>query len=124
MATLTHPEIKIDNRKSMDSWQIESQLAEIGVPYIEVSWTDSFLISENLQNYFADIIAGYSLLELQEENKENPDLKKLREWENNSLAVIKEKRKYHHYNLKETQQLLLWLMKESKKVEQLRKNAL
>jgi hypothetical protein len=124
MATLTHPEVEIDNRKSMDSWQIESQLAEIGVPYIEVSWTDSFLISENLQNYFAEIIAGYSMLELQEENKEKPNLKKLKEWENSSLEVIQERRKYHNYNLKETQQLLLWLMKEIKKVEQLRKNEL
>lgn len=124
MATLTHPEIEIDNRKSMESWQIESQLAEIGVPYIEVSWTDSFLISENLQNYFAEIIAGYSLLELQEENKEKPNLKKLKELENSSLDIVHERRKYHQYNLKETQQLLLWLMKESKKVEQLRKNEL
>jgi hypothetical protein len=124
MATLTHSEVEIDKRNSMESWQIESQLAEIGVPYIEVSWTDEFLIRENLQNYFAEIIAGYSLLELQEENKERPDFKKLKEWERISLKVIKEKRKYHQYNLKETQQLLLWLMKESKKVEQLRKNEL
>ncbi len=124
MAPLTHPETEIDNRKSMESWQIESQLAEIGVPYIEVSWTDSFLISENLQNYFAEIIAGYSLLELQEENKEKPNLKKLKELENSSLDIVHERRKYHQYNLKETQQLLLWLMKESKKVEQLRKNEL
>jgi isopropylmalate/homocitrate/citramalate synthase len=124
METLTHPEVEIDNRKSMDSWQIKSQLAEIGVPYIEVSWTDSFLISENLQNYFAEIIAGYSLLELQEENKEKPNLKKLKELENSSLDIVHERRKYHQYNLKETQQLLLWLMKESKKVEQLRKNEL
>ncbi len=124
METLIHPEIEIDNRKSMDSWQIESQLAEIGVPYIEVSWTDSFLISENLQNYFADIIAAYSSLELQEENKENPDLKKLKDWQNSSLNIIHERRKYHQYNFIETQQLLLWLMKESKKVVQLRKNEL
>jgi hypothetical protein len=124
METLTHPKIEIDNRKSMESWQIESQLAEIGVPYIEISWTDSFLISENLQNYFADIIAGYSLLELQEESKEKPNLKKLKEWENSSLDMIHERRKYHQYNFIETQQLLLWLMKESKKVEQLRKNEL
>ena len=124
METLIHPEIKIDNRKSMESWQIKSQLAEIGVPYIEVSWTDSFLISENLQNYFAEIIAGYSMLELEEEGKDKPNLKKLKEWEESSLDVIHERRKYHQYNFMETQQLLLWLMKESKKVEQLRKNEL
>ena len=122
METLTHPEVEIDNRKSMDSWQIESQLAEIGVPYIEVSWTDEFLIRENLQNYFAEIIAGYALLELQEESKESPNVKKLKEWADNSLDMIHEKRKYYQYNLRETQQLLIWLMKESKKVEQLRKD--
>jgi hypothetical protein len=124
METLTHPEVEIDNRKSMDLCQIESQLAEIGVPYIEVSWTDGFLISENLQNYFAEIIAGYSLLELQEENKESPNLKKLKGWADSSLDMIHERRKYHQYNLEETQQLLIWLMKESKKIEQLRKNEL
>ena len=122
METLTHPEVEIDNRKSMDSWQIESQLAEIGVPYIEVSWTDEFLIRENLQNYFAEIIAGYSLLELREESKKSPNVKKLKEWADSSSDMIHERKKYYQYNFEETQHLLLWLMKESKKVEQLRKN--
>ncbi len=124
MATLTHPEVETNQRKSMESWQIESQLAEIGVPYIEVSWTDSFLISENLQNYFAEILVGYSLLESQEESKEKPNLKKLKSWQNSSLDMIHERRKYHQYNFMETQQLLLWLMKESKKVQQLRNHEL
>ena len=122
METLTHPEVEIENRKSMDSWQIESQLAEIGVPYIEVSWTDEFLIRENLQNYFAEVIAVYSLLELHEESKKSPNVKKLKEWADSSSDMIHERRKYYQYNFEETQQLLLWLMKESKKVEQLRKN--
>ena len=122
METLTHPEVEIENRKSMDSWQIESQLAEIGVPYIEISWTDEFLIRENLQNYFAEIIAVYSLLELHEESKKSPNVKKLKEWADSSSDMIHERRKYYQYNFEETQQLLLWLMKESKKVEQLRKN--
>ena len=124
METLTHPEVEIDNKKSMDLWQIESQLAEIGVPYIEVSWKDSFLISENLQNYFAEIIAEYALLELREESKESPNVKKLKEWADSSSDMIHERRKYHQYNFEETQQLLLWLMKENKKVEQLQKNEL
>ena len=122
METLTHPEVEIENRKSMDSWQIESQLAEIGVPYIEISWTDEFLIRENLQNYFAEIIAVYSLLELHEESKKSPNVKKLKEWADSSSDMIHERRKYYQYNFEETQLLLLWLMKESKKVEQLRKN--
>ena len=122
METLTHSEVEIENRKSMDSWQIESQLTEIGVPYIEVSWTDEFLIRENLQNYFAEVIAVYSLLELHEESKKSPNVKKLKEWADSSSDMIHERRKYYQYNFEETQQLLLWLMKESKKVEQLRKN--
>ena len=124
MATLTHPEIEIDNRKSMEPWQIESQLAEIGVPYIEISWTDRFLIAEDLQNYFAKILAGYSLLESKEEEKENPDFNKLKKWDSISLKLIRERKRYYQYNLSQEQKLLLWLIKEYKMLEKLRTNEL
>jgi hypothetical protein len=122
METLVDNKVDINQRKSLESWQIESQLAEIGVPYIPISWTDGFLMAENLQNYFAEVIAGYSLLELEEEKKENIDFEKLKQWENISLKAIKERQKYHDVLSADTQKVLLWLMKEAKNIEKLRTN--
>ena len=107
MATLTHSETEIDNRKSMESWQIESQLAEIGVPYIEVSWTDEFLIRENLQNYFAEIFAKFSHIK-RKKDTENQSL------EDRQLNWVKVQNKYHFFNLAERQQLVIDLMRENK----------
>ena len=107
METLTHPEIDIDNRKSMDSWQIESQLAEIGVPYIEVSWTDEFLIRENLQNYFAEIIAKFSHIK-RKKGTETQSMK------NRKLEWAELREKYVFFDLAERQQLVINLMKENK----------
>jgi hypothetical protein len=107
METLIHPEVEIDNRKSMESWQIESQLAEIGVPYIEVSWTDEFLIRENLQNYFAEVIAKFSHIK-RKKGTESQSLKdKKLKW-----AELREK--YAFFDLAERQQLVINLMKENK----------
>ncbi len=107
MTTLTHPEIKIDNRKSMDSWQIESQLTEIGVPYIEISWTDEFLIRENLQNYFAEVIAKFSHIK----RKIGTESQLLKD---RKLMWIELREKYAFFDLAERQQLVINLMKENK----------
>ena len=107
METLTHPEVEIENRKSMDSWQIESQLAEIGVPYIEISWTDEFLIRENLQNYFAEVIAKFSHIK-RKNGKESQALK------NKKLTWIELREKYAFFDIAERQQLVINLMKENK----------
>jgi hypothetical protein len=88
MDTLTI-EKPTDERESFESWEIESQLAEIGVPYLSHSWQDEFLMAENLQNYFAEVIAGYSLLEMQEEEKENPNPSKIKFYEEDSLKFIR-----------------------------------
>jgi hypothetical protein len=107
METLIHPEVEIDNRKSMESWQIESQLAEIGVPYIEVSWTDEFLIRENLQNYFAEIIAKFSHIK-RKKGTESQSLK------DRKLMWAELREKYAFFDLAERQQLVINLMKENK----------
>jgi hypothetical protein len=124
METLIDNKVNLSQKESLESWQIESQLAAIGVPYIPISWTDGFLLAENLQNYFAEVIAGYSLLELEEEKKENVDFEKLKKWEAISLKAIKERQKYHDVHSAETQKTLLWLMKETKNIEKLRKNGI
>jgi hypothetical protein len=107
MATLTHSEVEIDKRNSMDSWQIESQLAEIGVPYIEVSWTDEFLIRENLQNYFAEVIAKFSHIK-RKKGTESQSLK------DRKLKWADLREKYAFFDLAERQQLVINLMKENK----------
>jgi hypothetical protein len=107
METLIHHEIEIDNKKSMDSWQIESQLAEIGVPYIEVSWTDEFLIRENLQNYFAEVIAKFSHIK-RKTGTESQSLK------DRKLKWAELREKYAFFDLAERQQLVINLMKENK----------
>jgi hypothetical protein len=107
MTTLTHPEIKIDNRRSMELWQIENQLAEIGVPYIEVSWTDEFLIRENLQNYFAEVIAKFSHIK----RKKGTESQLLKD---RKLKWVELREKYAFFDLAERQQLVINLMKENK----------
>jgi hypothetical protein len=107
MATLIRPEIDLDNRKSMDSWQIENQLAEIGVPYIEVSWTDEFLIRENLQNYFAEVIAKFSHIKRKKGTETQLMKNRKLEW-----AELREK--YAFFDLAQRQQLVINLMKENK----------
>jgi hypothetical protein len=107
METLTHPEIEIDNRKSMESRQIESQLAEIGVPFIEVSWTDEFLIHDNLRNYFVEVISKFSHIE-RKKGIETQSMK------NRKLKWIELQREYAFFDLAERQQLVINLMKENK----------
>jgi hypothetical protein len=107
METLIRPEVEIDHRKSMESWQIESQLAEIGVPYIEVSWTDEFLIRENLQNYFAEVIAKFSHIK-RKKGTESQSLK------DKKLKWVELRDKYAFFDLAERQQLVIDLMKENK----------
>lgn len=129
MTVQIYPDIKINKKRnsfkkeeSLELSYIESQLSEMGIPFTPISWTDRFLIAERLQNYFAEILAGYSLLELMEEDKENPNVDKIEMWDSVSLNIIRERKKYYQYNLLKEQQLLLWLMKEYKILENLRKN--
>lgn len=129
MTVKIHSDIEINKKRdslkkeeSLEFSYIGSQLSEMGIPFSPISWTDTFLIAEKLQNYFAEILAGYSLLELMEEDKENPDANKMKIWDDISLNVIRERKKYYQYNLQKEQQLLLWLMKEYKVLENLRNN--
>jgi hypothetical protein len=129
MTVQIYSDIKINKKRdslkkeeSLEFSYIESQLSEMGIPFTPISWTDRFLIAERLQNYFAEILAGYSLLELMEEDKENPNIDKIEMWDSVSLNIIKERQKYYQYNLLKEQQLLLWLIKEYKILENLRKN--
>jgi hypothetical protein len=123
MTVQIYPDIKINKKRnsfkkeeSLELSYIESQLSEIGIPFTPISWTDRFLIAEDLQNYFAEILAGYSLLELMEEDKEKPDINKMEMWDGICLNVIRERKKYYqnNYNLQNEQQLLLRLMKDNK----------
>jgi hypothetical protein len=107
METLLQSKLEIDSRKPMDSWQIESQLAEIGVPFIEISWTDEFLIRENLQNYFAEVIAKFSHIK-RKKGTESQSLK------DRKLKWAKLREKYAFFDLAERQQLVINLMKENK----------
>jgi hypothetical protein len=118
MVALTEQELAKSD--SLDWHEIETQLAEIGVKFLPLSWEDEFLMAENLQNYFAEVIAGYSLLELREEENEKVDEAKLIAWENASIELIRERSKYFKYSLSERQTLLIRLMKEAKKIEKLR----
>ena len=131
MTVQIYPDIKIDKKRdslkkeeSLEFSYIESQLSEMGIPFSPISWTDRFLIAEDLQNYFAEILASYSLLELMEEDKDKPDINKMEIWDGICLNVIRERNKYYqyNYNLQKEQQLLLWLMKEYKILENLRNN--
>ena len=129
MTVQIYPDIKLNKKRnsfkkeeSLELTYIESQLSEMGIPFSPISWTDRFLVAERLQNYFAEILAGYSLLELMEEDKENPNVDKIEMWDSVSLNIIRERQKYYQYNLLKEQQLLLWLMKEYKILENLRKN--
>lgn len=129
MTVQVYPDIKINKERSsfkkeesLELSYIENQLSEMGIPFSPISWTDRFLIAERLQNYFAEILAGYSLLELMEEDKENPNVDKIEIWDSVSLNIIRERKKHYQYNLLKEQQLLLWLMKEYKILENLRKS--
>ncbi len=118
MVALT--EVELAKSDSLDWQEIETELAEIGVPFLSLSWEDEFLMAENLQNYFAEVIAGYSLLELREEENEKVDEVKLSNWEKASIKVMLERAKYFKYSLMERQRLLIRLMKEAKIIEKLR----
>jgi hypothetical protein len=124
METVAENKVEYMPKQHLESWQIESQLAEIGVQYIPISWTDGFLMAENLQNYFAEVIAGYSLLELEEEKKENIDFEKLKNWEVISLKAIRARQKHYDVHSAEAQKILLWLMREAKNIEKLRNNGI
>ena len=95
MTVQIYPDIEINKKndslkkeESLELSYIESQLSEMGIPFSPISWTDRFLIAEKLQNYFAEILAGYSLLELMEEDKENPDVNKMEIWDSISLIFL------------------------------------
>ena len=107
METLVDDKVETVSRKSLESWQIESQLAEIGVPYIPISWTDGFLMAENLQNYFAEVIAKFSHIK-RKDGVEKVELK------NKKLKWINLRNQYPFFDFSEKQQLLINLMTENK----------
>ena len=107
METLIATEVTTTQKKSLETWQIESQLAEIGVPYIEISWTDEFLMAENLQNYFAEVIAKFSHIK-RKQGTESQSLK------DRKLKWAELREKYAFFDLDERQQLVINLMKENK----------
>lgn len=109
MVALT--EKKLPKSDSMDRQEIESQLAEIGVPFLPLSWDDEFLMAENLQNYFAEVIAQLSHI-CRESDKlmvfEKEDLKAKK------IGWITLRNKYRQLDLSERQRILLDLIKENK----------
>jgi|688.fasta_scaffold2281800_1 hypothetical protein len=109
MVALT--EKKLPKSDSMDRQEIESQLVEIGVPFLPLSWEDEFLMAENLQNYFAEVIARMSHICREVEGlsqKESEDLK------TKKISWITLRNEYRRLNLLERQNILLKLMKENK----------
>ena len=102
---------KLPKSDSMDRQEIESQLVEIGVPFLPLSWEDEFLMAENLQNYFAEVIARMSHICREVEGlsqKESEDLK------TKKISWITLRNEYRRLNLLERQNILLKLMKENK----------
>lgn len=107
MVALTEKELTKSD--SLDWHEIENQLAEIGVPFLPLSWEDEFLMAENLQNYFAEVIARISHICREVERvsqKEDLKAKKIK-W-------IILRNKYRQLSLSERQGILLKLMKENK----------
>jgi hypothetical protein len=107
METVAENKVEYIPKQHLESWQIESQLAEIGVPYIPISWTDGFLMAENLQNYFAEVIAGFSHIK-RKNGFESIELKEKR------LKWIKLRSEYPFFDFSEKQQLLINLITEYK----------
>lgn len=109
MIVITEKESPVDD--SIDWHEIHNQLAEIGVPFYPKSWSDEFLMAENLQNYFAEVIARMSHICREVENlseKEKEDLK------TKKIGWITLRDQYRRLNLSERQNILLKLMKENK----------
>ena len=109
MVALTEKELPKSD--SMNWQEIESQLAEIGVPFLPLSWEDEFLMAENLQNYFAEVIARMShicreVAGLSQKESEELKVKK--------ISWITLRNEYRRLNLQERQNILLKLMKENK----------
>lgn len=109
MVALTEKELPKSD--SMDWREIESQLAEIGVPFLHLSWEDEFLMAENLQNYFAEVIARMShicreVAGLSQKESEELKAKKI------SWIILRNE--YRRLSLSERQNILLKLMKENK----------
>ena len=104
-------EQKSVTRDSLDWWKIEYELAKIGVPFLPLSWEDEFLMAENLQNYFAEVITRLSHIGRESDNLtafEKEDLKAKK------IVWITLRNKYRQLDLSERQRILLDLMKENK----------
>lgn len=113
MVALTEKELSKSD--SLDWHEIETQLAEIGVPFLPLSWEDEFLMAENLQNYFAEVIARLSHIcrevkSLSQKEKDELKAKKIN-W-------ITLRNKYRSLILSERQSILLKLMKENKNLSE------
>ena len=113
MTVKIHSDIEInkkrDSLKKEESleFSIESQLSEMGIPFNPISWTDRFLIAEDLQNYFAKVIAKFSHIK-RKNGEESQALK------DRKLIWIVLREKYAFFDLVQKQQLILNLLKENK----------
>lgn len=109
MVALTEKELPKSD--SMDWQEIESQLAEIGVPFLPLSWEDEFLMAENLQNYFAEVIARISHVCREVVGLSQKEIEDLKAKKINWITLRNE---YRRLNLLERQNILLKLMQENK----------
>lgn len=109
MTVITEKKSPIDD--SMDWHEIHNQLAEIGVPFYPKSWEDEFLMAENLQNYFAEVIARMSHICREVAGLSQEEIEDLKSKKINWITLRNE---YRRLNLSERQNILLKLMKENK----------
>ena len=114
MTVQIYPDIKINKKRnsfrkeeSLELSYIESQLSEMGIPFSPISWTDRFLIAEDLQNYFAKVIAKFSHIK----RKNGEEIQSLKD---RKLIWIELREKYAFFDLAQKQQLILNLMEENK----------
>lgn len=100
---------KSPQKDSLDGSYIKNELDKIGLPFLPNSWEDEFLMAENLQNYFAEVIARFSYIRrTQEVSFDEETLKK------SKLNWLELRNTYHKFKFSAKQQLLLDLMKENK----------
>ena len=113
MTVKIHSDIDINKKRdslkkeeSLEFSYIESQLSEMGIPFSPISWTDRFLIAEDLQNYFAKVIAKFSHIK----RKNGEEIQSLKD---RKLIWIELREKYAFFDLAQKQQLIINLVEEN-----------
>ena len=100
----------IPQKDSLSMWDIERELNKIGVPFVQISWEDEFLMAENLQNYFAEVVATFSYIRRNGKDYTVED----RNLKNRKLRWLDLRNKHYSLSFSEKQQLLIDLMREGK----------